>query len=68
MKKSILLVILTIGFSSLMFAQSVEKGIKGGLNLASLSVDDNNDKNLKAGLHAGFFCQISHHQCPGNSA
>lgn len=58
MKKSILIVILTIGFSSLMFAQSVEKGIKGGLNLASLSVDDNNDKNLKAGLHAGFFAKF----------
>ncbi len=50
-----------------MFAQSVEKGIKGGLNLASLSVDDNNDKNLKAGLHAGFLPNFPS-PMPGNSA
>ncbi|MCK9452342.1 MAG: PorT family protein [Bacteroidales bacterium] len=58
MKKNIFLALLTIGFSSFIFAQSVEKGIKGGVNLASLSVDNNNDKNLKVGLHAGFFAKF----------
>jgi len=58
MKKTIFFALLTIGFSSLIFSQTVEKGIKGGLNLASLSVDDNNDKNLKAGLHLGFFAKF----------
>lgn len=58
MKKTILLALLAVGFSSLIFAQSVEKGIKGGLNLASLSINDNNDKNLKAGLHIGFFAKF----------
>jgi len=58
MKKIIFLALFTIGFSTLIFAQSVEKGIKGGLNLASLSTDGSNDKNLKTGLHIGFFSKF----------
>lgn len=45
--------------STFIYSQNIEKGIKGGLNLASLSTDGNNDKNLKLGLNAGVFAKFS---------
>ncbi len=36
-------------------AQDSRMGIKGGLNLSMLTVEDIDDNNLKGGFHAGFF-------------
>jgi len=33
-------------------------GLKGGLNMSSLTIDDNSDKNLKFGFHVGAFDKI----------
>lgn len=44
--------------STFIYSQNIEKGIKGGLNLSSLSTDGNNDKNLKLGLNAGVFAKF----------
>lgn len=39
-------------------AQESVSGIKGGLNLSSLTTDGNDDKNLKAGFHLGVYNKI----------
>lgn len=59
MRKIVLITIFSLGFITITFAQNITSGIKGGLNLSSLSIDGNNDKNLKIGLHAGVFTKIS---------
>jgi hypothetical protein len=33
-------------------------GIKGGLNLSNLSIEDASDKNMITGLHAGVFLNL----------
>jgi len=33
-------------------------GLKGGLNMSSLTIDENSDKNLKFGFHVGAFNKI----------
>ena len=58
MKKFIVITLMLLGFGSQMYAQNSYSGIKGGLNLASLSADGNSDKNLKMGFHAGVFTKI----------
>lgn len=58
MKKLIFLTILSFGLTAISHAQIAKTGIKGGLNLSSLSTDDNNDKNLKVGFHVGVFSKI----------
>lgn len=50
--------IVLLVFSGKAFAQESQIGVKGGLNLSTLSIDNNNDKNLKAGFHAGVFTKI----------
>jgi hypothetical protein len=55
--KKLIISLLSVAFvTTTVLAQ--ETGIKGGLNLSSLSTEGNNDKNLKAGLHAGVFTKI----------
>lgn len=59
---------LTIGIlcSTSLQAQQVDEkesnsaiGIKGGLNISNLSIDDSDDKNLLYGFHAGLFNKIA---------
>ncbi len=42
-----------------MQAQESSVGIKGGVNLSTLSIDDNNDKNMKLGFNVGVFNKIA---------
>lgn len=39
-------------------AQDVKLGVKGGLNLSHLSIEDANDKNIIPGFHVGGFASI----------
>jgi hypothetical protein len=39
-------------------AQEPKGGIKGGLNLSYLTLDDANDKNIIPGFHAGVFVKV----------
>ncbi|WP_185152539.1 porin family protein [Fulvivirga aurantia] len=39
-------------------AQKARGGIKGGLNLSTLYLDDVEDENVRAGFHAGFYTQL----------
>ncbi len=50
--------IVLLVFSGKAFAQESQIGVKGGLNLSTLNIDSKNDKNLKAGFHAGVFTKI----------
>lgn len=59
MKKIILLSSLICLFiSPAVMAQESVTGLKGGINLSSLTIDDNNDKNMKIGFHAGVYNKI----------
>lgn len=58
MKKLMMIAFLTLGFGTMIYAQNEATGIKGGLNLSSLSTDGNDDSNLKMGFHAGVFTKI----------
>lgn len=60
MKRIILITLIAFSLVEIVCAQQINStsGIKGGLNLASLSTDGNNDKNLKMGFHAGVFTKI----------
>ncbi|SMO58508.1 Outer membrane protein beta-barrel domain-containing protein [Saccharicrinis carchari] len=40
-------------------AQESSVGVKGGVNLSTLSIDDNNDKNMKIGFNVGVYNKIS---------
>jgi hypothetical protein len=48
--------VLSVGAIS---AQESRFGIKGGLNLSTLTTDDFDDKNLKPGFHIGVFNKVS---------
>lgn len=48
-------VILLFAFTSGAGAQDSRVGIKGGLNLSLLTVEDVDENKLKGGFHAGFF-------------
>lgn len=39
-------------------AQTPRGGIKGGLNLSNLYIDDVEDENVRTGFHAGIFTQL----------
>ncbi len=56
--KRILVLTTVLLLSTTAFSQSSHFGIKGGLNLANMSVEGNNDNNLKYGLHVGVFDKI----------
>lgn len=55
---TILSVALIFAGVSMTEAQSARSGLKGGLNLSNLYIDDVEDENLRAGFHAGFFTQL----------
>ncbi len=46
-----------VSFSALQ-AQDARMGVKGGLNISNLYVDDVNDENSRIGFNAGFYGQI----------
>ncbi len=58
MKTIVLIALFALGLGSTSFAQKSVTGVKGGLNLSSLSTDGNDDKNLKMGFHVGVFSKI----------
>ncbi|MCG6188339.1 porin family protein [Maribellus maritimus] len=59
MKKIVIITLSIILISgTALYAQESQSGIKGGLNLSSLTTDGNNDKNLKTGFHAGVYTKI----------
>lgn len=49
------LIFLGVGFAQ---AQSPRGGIKGGLNLSNLYIDDVEDENVRTGFHAGIYTQL----------
>jgi len=55
MKNKILLIALSLLFTSALMAQ--RSGIKAGANFSNLYVDDVNDENMKIGLNAGLWHQ-----------
>ena len=59
--KKIFLFFAAAGFlvASNIQAQESSVGIKGGVNLSTLSIDDNNDKNVKLGFNMGVFNKIA---------
>ncbi|MFW6226663.1 MAG: porin family protein [Bacteroidota bacterium] len=59
MKKSIItLAIITFTMLYNVNAQERQFGVKGGLNLASLSVEDADDSNLLTSFHAGLYANL----------
>ncbi len=54
----ILLTALLFGWSATATAQ-LTFGAKAGLNLSNLSMDNSNDKNMLAGIHAGVFANAA---------
>lgn len=60
MRKITFITIISISFlfSSSVIAQEFKAGVKGGLNLSFLTLDDVGDKNILPGFHAGVFGRI----------
>lgn len=58
MRKLIIVSLSVILAGTSLYAQEATTGIKGGLNLSSLTTDGSDDKNLKPGFHAGVFTKI----------
>ncbi|HOO08615.1 MAG TPA: porin family protein [Cyclobacteriaceae bacterium] len=62
MKTNLRLFILTVAILALSalasYAQGPKMGIKGGLNVSNLYVDNVNDENSRVGFHAGFYGQV----------
>ena len=56
--KKILILVTMLLFTTTAFSQYSQFGVKAGLNLANMTVDGNNDNNLKYGLHAGIFNRV----------
>lgn len=66
--KKMLFVICTLMFSTFLHAQETQTaaetrptakfGIKGGLNLTNLYVDDVDDENMKPGVNVGFYAKV----------
>ena len=52
------LLLLLMVWGSTAIAQESSVGIKGGLNLSTISTDIGSDKNLKPGFHVGVFSKI----------
>lgn len=55
---TILSVALIFVGASLVQAQTPRGGIKGGLNLSNLYIEDVEDENVRLGFHAGVFTQL----------
>lgn len=55
MKKMLIIVMLGCSLPILSHAQEFHPGIKGGLNLTNLYIDDVTDENARVGFHAGVF-------------
>lgn len=51
-------IILAVCGGSQVAAQTARGGIKGGLNLSNLYIDDVEDENVRTGFHVGFFTQL----------
>ncbi len=49
------LLLLLMVWGHIAIAQESSVGIKGGLNLSTISTDEGSDKNLKPGFHVGVF-------------
>jgi len=58
MKYVIVAVVAVLISNQDIFAQEARGGIKGGLNLSTLYIDDVEDENVRAGFHAGIFTQL----------
>ncbi|MFP4471277.1 MAG: porin family protein [Bacteroidales bacterium] len=56
-KTVIILFLLTLGTAGLL-AQNAGFGIKGGINLANMSIDDANDKNIRPGFYFGVMANL----------
>lgn len=56
--KILFLSLILISASTYTMAQNSRFGLKGGLNLSNMTVEGNNDQNLKTGFHAGIFNKI----------
>ena len=54
-KSKILLLLATFLIAGSAFGQSSRIGAKAGLNMSNMTVEGNNDQNLKFGLNAGLF-------------
>ncbi len=55
----LLAIVATVLSSTLAFGQSPRKaGIKGGLNVSNLYIDDVNDEDARYGFHVGFFGEV----------
>lgn len=52
------LTFLFVGISSLSYAQEQRMGVKAGLNLSNLYVDDVDDENARIGFNGGLYGQI----------
>lgn len=53
-----LTVVLLSGLTTSSIAQDRRMGVKGGLNLSNLYIDDVNDENARVGFHLGVYGQI----------
>jgi hypothetical protein len=58
LSKILFLSLILSSFSLYTFGQNSQFGFKGGLNLSNMTVEGNDDSNLKAGFHAGVFNKI----------
>jgi hypothetical protein len=58
MKKAILLFVFAVSIAAVSQAQDVKFGVKGGLNLASLSGEDADEAKMKIGFHVGGLVQL----------
>ncbi|HKL34464.1 MAG TPA: porin family protein [Tangfeifania sp.] len=56
--KILFLSLILLSASIYTFGQNSRFGFKGGLNLSNMTVEGNDDSNLKAGFHAGVFNKI----------
>ncbi|MEJ7739067.1 MAG: porin family protein [Chitinophagaceae bacterium] len=67
-RKNVLLCLFALGFGVTAFAQEQQTnaessltpkfGVKGGINLSNLYVDEADDENMKLGLNLGFYSKI----------
>ncbi|GAB1405905.1 porin family protein [Lentimicrobium sp.] len=62
LKLTLALLLFTGGY---LLAQESTVGIKGGLNLSTISADGGDDKNLKPGFHLGVFTNVGINEAIG---
>jgi Outer membrane protein beta-barrel domain len=51
-------ILCSVTLSTIVIAQSKRAGIKGGLNISNLYLNDVTDENARLGLHAGIYGQL----------